>query len=78
MDKVGQVSHIIPYLLTAYNISLDRVGQESGGEGGIRTHGTLARSLVFKTSPLNHSGTSPDAKFSRVVNYSYSAYLQDG
>ena len=33
-----------------------------GGEGGIRTHGTLARTLVFKTSPLNHSGTSPAAQ----------------
>ena len=32
-----------------------------GGEGGIRTHGTLARTPVFKTGPFNHSGTSPAA-----------------
>ena len=31
-----------------------------GGEGGIRTHGTLAGSLVFKTRALNHSATSPN------------------
>ena len=30
-----------------------------GGEGGIRTHGTLARTAVFKTAALNHSATSP-------------------
>ena len=28
-------------------------------EGGIRTHGALSRSLVFKTRPIDHSGTSP-------------------
>ena len=30
-----------------------------GGEGGIRTHDTLARIPVFETGPFNHSGTSP-------------------
>ena len=51
MDKVGQVSHIIPYLLTAYNTSLDRVGQESGGETGIRTQGTQAHN-GFRDRPV--------------------------
>jgi len=32
----------------------------NGGEGGIRTHGTLARSLVFKTRAFDHSATSPE------------------
>ncbi len=31
----------------------------SGGGGGIRTHGTLARTTVFETAPFNHSGTPP-------------------
>src|SRR6266699_2055892 len=31
----------------------------SGGEGGIRTHGTLAGTTVFETAPIDHSGTSP-------------------
>ena len=31
----------------------------SGGEGGIRTHDTLASITVFKTASLNHSDTSP-------------------
>jgi hypothetical protein len=36
-----------------------------GGESGIRTHGRLAPSEVFKTSALNHSATSPDQKLAR-------------
>ena len=31
-----------------------------GGEGGIRTHGTVARTTVFETVPIDHSGTSPN------------------
>ena len=34
-----------------------------GGEGGIRTHGTVAGTLVFKTRALNHSTTSPGEKY---------------
>ena len=30
----------------------------SGGGGGIRTHGTLACSLVFKAGAFDHSATS--------------------
>ncbi len=34
----------------------------SGGEGGIRTLGTVQhRTLAFQASPFNHSGTSPDS-----------------
>ena len=31
----------------------------TGGEGGIRTHGTIASTTVFETAPFDHSGTSP-------------------
>jgi hypothetical protein len=30
-----------------------------GGQGGIRTHGELAPTAVFKTAALNHSATCP-------------------
>src|SRR5262249_56160550 len=30
-----------------------------GGEGGIRTLGTVTRTTVFETVPIDHSGTSP-------------------
>ena len=40
----------------AFNISDKR---EIGGEGGIRTHGTIAGTTVFETAPIGHSGTSP-------------------
>lgn len=32
----------------------------SGGAGGIRTHGTLSRTVVFKTTALNPSATAPE------------------
>ncbi len=31
----------------------------TGGEGGIRTHGDVAATPVFKTGAFNHSATSP-------------------
>ena len=34
------------------------------GGGGIRTHGALADTLVFKTRALNHSTTPPKGLFS--------------
>ena len=33
-----------------------------GGEGGIRTHGTLERTTVFETAPIDRSGTSPSGR----------------
>ena len=42
---------------------LREVYEYSGGEGGIRTHDTLARIPVFETGPFNHSGTSPTGLF---------------
>ena|SRR5208282_3724827 len=32
----------------------------TGGEGGIRTLGTVSRTPVFKTGAFNHSATSPE------------------
>ena len=38
------------------------------GEGGIRTHGALACTLVFETSTIGHSVTSPsDASVARII-----------
>src|SRR5215213_9729599 len=39
----------------------DSSGLGDGGEGGIRTHGTVARTSVFETDPIDRSGTSPQA-----------------
>lgn len=41
-------------IIKNYNVS-----RASGGSGGIRTHGTVPRTLVFKTRALNHSATLP-------------------
>ena len=41
------------------------------GGGGIRTHGALADTLVFKTRALNHSTTPPDDRHIRLANLLY-------
>ena len=44
------------------------VNKKSGGEAEIRTLGAFA-SLVFKTSSLNHSDTSPNMHFLTRLDY---------
>ena len=46
------------------------------GGGGIRTHGALADTLVFKTRALNHSTTPPMgySVVSELRNYSKEDY----
>src|SRR5687768_13117006 len=39
--------------------SMDGAGQAVGGEGGIRTHGTVARTPHFECGAFDHSATSP-------------------
>ena len=41
-----------------------------GGRGGIRTHGTLAGTPVFKTGALNHSATLPSVEYQSLGPYS--------
>lgn len=43
------------------------VVQRVGGEGEIRTPGTLTRPLVFETSAFNRSATSPDPLVTRTA-----------
>ena len=45
------------------------------GGGGIRTHGTLADTLVFKTRALNHSTTPPGEKY---LIFSFLIISKDG
>src|SRR5882757_5971402 len=48
------------WLLSNILKALELVGR---GRGGIRTHGTLAGTPVFKTGALNHSATLPSQEF---------------
>jgi hypothetical protein len=41
----------------------------TGGRGGIRTHGTLAGTPVFKTGALNHSATLPTVQHQPLDRY---------
>ena len=50
-------------LLGSQKHKLNLIVYKYGGEGGIRTHGTVAGTLVFKTRALNHSTTSPGEKY---------------
>ena len=47
----------------------------SGGEGGIRTHGDIAATAVFKTAALNRSATSPAAALSHATQLAPTATL---
>ena len=38
---------------------LAKIWQEGGGRGGIRTHGTVARTSDFESGAFNHSATLP-------------------
>ena len=49
-------------LLVSQKHKLNLIFYKYGGEGGIRTHGTVAGTLVFKTRALNHSTTSPKVR----------------
>jgi hypothetical protein len=49
------------------NISMVYI--KNGGEGGIRTLGTVARALDFESSPFDHSGTSPKNHGAKIRFY---------
>jgi hypothetical protein len=54
-EVVTHVSGTICYLCV-------RAGQvSSGGESGIRTHGTVSRTHAFQACALSHSAISPEA-----------------
>ena len=44
------------------SLQKQRVKSSLGGEGGIRTLGTVTRTPVFETGLFNHSSTSPHGK----------------
>ena len=44
-----------------------QMGLLNGGGIGIRTLGTLARTTVFKTAPINHSGIPPRIVFWSLI-----------
>jgi hypothetical protein len=43
----------------SFRIAANAGGVQNGGWGGIRTHGDVAATPVFKTGALNHSATHP-------------------
>ena len=54
---------VLEYLSRREKPSIKLGSISTGGEGGIRTLGTLSGTLVFKTSTFNHSATSPGFEF---------------
>ena len=48
----------------------------NGGGGGIRTHGTRERTTVFKTAPINRSGTPPSNLLDVIQFYLINFFCQ--
>ena len=46
------------------------------GGGGIRTHGTRERTTVFKTAPINRSGTPPSNLLDVIQFYLINFFCQ--
>ena len=71
LPMISENEKYIFFLLPNWTVALSYANRSSlqapknprwrriGGEGGIRTHGTLARAVVFKTTAFDHSATSP-------------------
>jgi hypothetical protein len=59
MGSIGTIIPQKPLIYKRFWTEWDAAGKVSGGRGGIRTHGTLAGTPVFKTGALNHSATLP-------------------
>ncbi len=51
-------------------------GGLNGGGGGIRTHGTRERTTVFKTAPINRSGTPPSNLSDVILFYLLKIFCQ--
>jgi hypothetical protein len=67
--RAAEIREFVPHVCTAFARRAKTLGARtrklrlspliSGGEGGIRTHGTREGSTVFETARFNRSRTSP-------------------
>jgi hypothetical protein len=55
--------------LPAETVATPLISLHNGGRGGIRTHGTLAGTPVFKTGALNHSATLPTVEIAELFHW---------
>ena len=61
----GRFEPIRGKLQSHLKLECNCLSKRTGGEGGIRTPGTLSGTPVFKTGAINHSATSPCAEYKR-------------
>ena len=59
MEGRGEIFGVKARNCKVFLMDLDYQGRGNGGGGGIRTHGTISRTPVFKTGALNRSATPP-------------------
>lgn len=64
--------HLIRKALNLYGS-----GFLNGGGGGIRTHGTREGTTVFKTAPINRSGTPPKDLLNTISLYLLKFFCQE-
>ncbi len=64
MVRLAGIEPTTPWFVAKYSIQLSysRSFQRYGGEGGIRTLGTLARTPDFESGTFDHSATSPQRR----------------
>ena len=59
LQRKCTLSCTLKHYIGIYLFIFSNLVGDHGGRGGIRTHETLSRLLVFKTSAFNHSATRP-------------------
>src|SRR3990172_5786074 len=69
-DGTSMPVAVLPSSLTTPR-NFTSVPLPDGGEGGIRTHGTLARTHDFQSCPFGHSGTSPRGRARQSPRHGY-------
>src|SRR3954453_16820338 len=55
----------MPVVIAARGAAENSILGGCGGEGGIRTHGTVARTPHFECGTIDHSATSPEFQATR-------------
>ena len=58
--SIAAIKYLSGPKLVQTSYSMSRKHLKNVGEGGFRTHGTLARSPVFKTGAFDHSAVLTD------------------
>src|SRR5882757_4333530 len=57
--RTARIPSVWPPRVRSRAVAMNRMRKKNGGEGGIRTLGSLARTRAFQARAFDHSATSP-------------------